>query len=217
MKKSKPIVIGVAGGSGSGKTTIINSIIDELIDYDIVTIQHDSYYKDNRHLPFYEREKINYDHPDALETNLLVQHLKELITGREIEAPVYDFTKHTRKKYGEKKKPAQIVIVEGILIFVEKELRELMDVRIFVSTNSDIRFIRRLKRDMAERNRSMDSVINQYLKSVRPMHLSYVEPSRRHADIVIPEGHNPVSTHMVVAMIKQHSKKKKNLVKKNEM
>ncbi len=217
MKKSKPIVIGVAGGSGSGKTTIINSIIDELIDYDIVTIQHDSYYKDNRHLPFYEREKINYDHPDALETNLLVQHLKELIAGREIEAPVYDFTKHTRKKYGENKKPAQIVIVEGILIFVEKELIELMDVKIFVSTNSDIRFIRRLKRDMAERNRSMDSVINQYLKSVRPMHLSYVEPSRRHADIIIPEGHNPVSTHMVVAMIKQHSKKKKNLVKKNEM
>jgi uridine kinase len=214
MKKSKPIVIGVAGGSGSGKTTIINSIIDELADYDIVTIQHDSYYKDNRHLPFYEREKINYDHPDALETNLLIQHLKELIAGREIEAPVYDFTKHTRKKYGEKKKPAQIVIVEGILIFVEKELRELMDVKIFVSTNSDIRFIRRLKRDMAERNRSMDSVINQYLKSVRPMHLSYVEPSRRHVDIIIPEGHNPVSTHMVVAMIKQHSKKKKNLVKK---
>lgn len=214
MKKSKPIVIGVAGGSGSGKTTIINSIIDELTGYDIVTIQHDSYYKDNRHLPFYEREKINYDHPDALETNLLIQHLKELIEGREIEAPVYDFTKHTRKKYGEKKKPAQIVIVEGILIFVEKELRELMDVKIFVSTNSDIRFIRRLKRDMAERNRSMDSVINQYLKSVRPMHLSYVEPSRRHVDIIIPEGHNPVSTHMVVAMIKQHSKKKKNLVKK---
>lgn len=214
MKKSKPIVIGVAGGSGSGKTTIINSIIDELTGYDIVTIQHDSYYKDNRHLPFYEREKINYDHPDALETNLLIQHLKELIAGREIEAPVYDFTKHTRKKYGEKKKPAQIVIVEGILIFVEKELRELMDVKIFVSTNSDIRFIRRLKRDMAERNRSMDSVINQYLKSVRPMHLSYVEPSRRHVDIIIPEGHNPVSTHMVVAMIKQHSKKKKNLVKK---
>jgi len=214
MKKSKPIVIGVAGGSGSGKTTIINSIIDELTGYDIVTIQHDSYYKDNRHLPFYEREKINYDHPDALETNLLIQHLKELIAGREIEAPVYDFTKHTRKKYGKKKKPAQIVIVEGILIFVEKELRELMDVKIFVSTNSDIRFIRRLKRDMAERNRSMDSVINQYLKSVRPMHLSYVEPSRRHVDIIIPEGHNPVSTHMVVAMIKQHSKKKKNLVKK---
>ncbi len=217
MKKSKPIVIGVAGGSGSGKTTIINSIIDELRDYDIVTIQHDSYYKDNRHLPFYEREKINYDHPDALETNLLVQHLKELIAGREIEAPVYDFTKHTRKKYGEKKKPAQIVIVEGILIFVEKKLIELMDVKIFVSTNSDIRFIRRLKRDMAERNRSMDSVINQYHKTVRPMHLSYVEPSRRHVDIIIPEGHNPVSTHMVVAMIKQHSKKKKILVKKNEM
>lgn len=216
MEKSKPIVIGVGGGSGSGKTTIINSIIDELGDYDIVTLQHDSYYKDNRHLPFYEREKVNYDHPDALETNLFVQHLKELIAGREVETPIYDFTTHTRKKHGERKKPAQIIIVEGILIFVEKELRELMDVKIFVSTNSDIRFIRRLKRDMAERNRSMDSVINQYLKTVRPMHLAYVEPSRRHADIIIPEGHNPVSSHMIVAMIKQHSKKRENLVKESK-
>lgn len=203
MAMMKSMVIGVAGGSGSGKTTIIKEIIKELGNIDVVTLQHDAYYKNNSHLPLAEREKINYDHPDALETNLLVHHIKELIEGREIEMPGYDFTNHARKKQGTIKKPARLIIVDGILIFVEKALRDLMDVRIFVNTDNDIRFIRRLKRDMAERGRSMESVINQYLSTVKPMHIAFVQPSRRYADIIIPEGHNRVSTAVVVNMIKQ--------------
>lgn len=204
IKKEKPLVIGVAGGSGSGKTTIINAIIKELEGVDIVTLQHDSYYKDNSQLPMEERVKINYDHPDALETDLLVRHLTGLIAGRQIEMPIYDFTIHTRKKEGLLKMPAPVIIVDGILIFIEKELRELMDVRIFVDTDADIRFIRRLKRDMRERDRTMESVINQYLDTVKPMHSIFVQPSLRYAHVIIPEGYSAVSTGMVVNMIRQH-------------
>ncbi|MEN8153176.1 MAG: uridine kinase [Acidobacteriota bacterium] len=203
-KRTKPLVIGVAGGSGSGKTTIIKSIVDELDPFDVVMLQHDSYYRDNNHLPLLERENINYDHPDALETDLLINNLKDLIEWRESETPVYDFTTHSRKEKGLLKKPADIVIVDGILIFVEEQLRNLMDVKIFVNTDSDIRFIRRLMRDMKERNRSMDSVINQYLSSVKPMHIAFVQPSRRFADIIIPEGRSPVSTTMLVTLVKNH-------------
>lgn len=208
--KTKPLVIGVAGGSGSGKTTIIKAIIDELGSLDVVTLQHDSYYKDNNHLPLLERENINYDHPDALETELLIDNLNDLIQWNDSETPVYDFTTHSRKEKGIIKKPADIVIVDGILIFVEERLRELMDVRIFVNTDSDIRFIRRLMRDMKERNRSRDSVINQYLATVKPMHIAFVQPSRRFADIIIPEGKNPVSTTMLVTLIKNHIDKISN-------
>jgi len=206
MGKAKPLVIGVAGGSGSGKTTIINSIIEKINPLDVVTLQHDSYYKDNNHLPLLERENINYDHPDALETNLLISNLQGLLDWKEVETPIYDFKTHSRKKRGVIKKPAEVVIVDGILIFVDKKLRDLMDVRIFVNTDSDIRFIRRLKRDMVERNRSMDSVINQYLATVKPMHLAFVQPSRRFADIIIPEGKSPISTTMVVNLIENHLK-----------
>lgn len=202
--KRKPLVIGVAGGSGSGKTTIINAIIKELAGVDIVTLQHDSYYRDNSHLPLEEREKINYDHPDALETELLVHHIEQLVEGREVEMPRYDFTVHNRKKEGIIKKPGHVIIVDGILIFVEKDLRELMDVRIFVNTDNDLRFIRRLKRDMRERGRTMESVINQYLKTVKPMHIAFVQPSRRYAHIIIPEGYSAVSASMVVNLIRQH-------------
>ncbi len=212
MDKKKPLVIGVAGGSGSGKTTIINSIIEEIDPFDVVTLQHDSYYRNNNHLPLLERENINYDHPDALETELLISNLKNLLKWKEVEAPIYDFRNHSRKKKGIIKKPAEVVIVDGILIFVEEKLRDLMDVRIFVNTDSDIRFIRRLKRDIVERNRSLDSVINQYLATVKPMHLAFVQPSRRFADIIIPEGKSPISTAMVVNLIESHLKKgqKKN-------
>ncbi|MCP4218830.1 MAG: uridine kinase [bacterium] len=203
--KKKPLVIGVAGGSGSGKTTITNSIIKELMRLDIVMLQHDSYYKENNHLSLEERSKINYDHPDSLDTELLTHHLEELIAGREIEMPQYDYTTHSRKPKGIIKKPAQVIIVDGILVFVEEKLRDLMDVRIFVNTDSDIRFIRRLKRDIRERGRTMESVVNQYLKTVKPMHIAFVQPSRRYAHIIIPEGYSAVSTNMVVNMIRHNA------------
>jgi uridine kinase len=167
----------------------------------------DAYYKDVSHLTLAERAKINFDHPDALETDLMVRHLRELVAGRPIEMPVYDFSTHTRLAKGIVKRPAKVIIIEGILIFCEQSLRELMDVKIFVDTDSDLRFIRRLKRDLNERQRSLESVIGQYLQTVRPMHIAFVEPSRKYADIIIPEGHNPVSTAMVVTMIRQRLRK----------
>lgn len=199
----KPLIIGVAGGTASGKTTIANAIMERINHPQMVMIQHDAYYKDASDLPLAERAKINFDHPDSLETDLMVRHLKELISGHSIEMPVYDFSTHSRLKKGIVKKPAKVIIVEGILIFCEQALRDLMDVKIFVDTDSDLRFIRRLKRDIQERQRSMESVIEQYLGTVRPMHVSFVEPSRKYADLIIPEGHNPVSTAMVVTMIRQ--------------
>lgn len=199
----KPLIIGVAGGTGSGKTTIVNAIIEEIGHAGVTVLQHDSYYREISHLPLSERSRINFDHPDALETGLMVQHLRALIAGRAIEMPVYDFASHARLKKGIRKRPAKVIVVEGILIFCERALRELMDVKIFVDTAADLRFIRRLKRDMQERRRSMDSVISQYLGTVRPMHEAFVEPSRKYADIIIPEGHNPVSTDLVVTLIRQ--------------
>ncbi len=205
--KRKPLIIGVAGGTASGKTTIANAIMESINHPQMVVIQHDAYYKDVSRLPLAERARINFDHPDALETDLMVRHLRELIAGRSIEMPVYDFSTHTRLKKGIIKKPAKVIILEGILIFCEQALRELMDVKIFVDTDSDLRFIRRLKRDIQDRQRSLESVIGQYLGTVRPMHIAFVEPSRKYADIIIPEGHNPVSTALVVTMIRQRLRK----------
>ncbi len=205
--KRKPLIIGVAGGTASGKTTIANAITDSINYPQMVMIQHDAYYRDVSHMPLAERAKINFDHPDALETDLMVRHLRELVAGRSIEMPVYDFSTHMRLAKGIVKKPAKVIILEGILIFCEQALRELMDVKIFVDTDSDLRFIRRLKRDIQERQRSLESVIGQYLGTVRPMHIAFVEPSRKYADIIIPEGHNPVSTALVVTMIRQRLRK----------
>jgi len=197
----RPRVIGVAGGTGSGKTTVVETIVERLGNRDVVIIQHDSYYKDRSHLTLSERERINYDHPDALETELLVHHLRELIDRRKIEVPVYDFSTHTRRKVGKSILPASIIIVEGILIFTDEDLREIMDIKVFVDTDDDIRLIRRLQRDIRERQRSMESVIKQYMQSVRPMHKQFVEPSRKYADIIIPEGHNSVAVNLLAAMI----------------
>jgi len=205
--KRKPLIIGVAGGTASGKTTIANAIMESINHPQMVVIQHDAYYKDVSRLPLAERARINFDHPDALETDLMVRHLRELVAGRSIEMPVYDFSTHTRLRKGIIKKPAKVIILEGILIFCEQALRELMDVKIFVDTDSDLRFIRRLKRDIQDRQRSLESVIGQYLGTVRPMHIAFVEPSRKYADIIIPEGHNPVSTALVVTMIRQRLRK----------
>jgi len=199
----KPLIIGVAGGTGSGKTTVAQAILDRVGRDKIAYIQHDSYYKDQSHLPPEERAKVNYDHPDALETELLIKHLKELQAGRAVEVPVYDFTTHTRTNKTRRVEPKQVILVEGILIFADEALRRMFDIKIYVDTDADIRFIRRLKRDIIERGRTMESVIEQYLATVRPMHLEFVEPSKRYADIIIPEGgFNPVALDMVVARIK---------------
>lgn len=200
---SQPIILGVAGGSGSGKTTIVREIVQALGPDRISVIHHDSYYCDRSSVPAEERESLNYDHPDALETRLLVRHLEELRAGRAVEVPVYDFSTHTRTERVEHVHPRPIVIVEGILILAERALRELMDIRVFVRTDADLRVIRRIERDLAERERSLESVVEQYVKTVRPMHLEFVEPSERWAHVIIPEGgHNRVGVEMLIARIR---------------
>ncbi|MGQ9600023.1 MAG: uridine kinase [Anaerolineae bacterium] len=199
----QPVVIGVAGGTGSGKTTVAREILKRAGTRQISLIQHDAYYKDLSDLPIAQRAMFNFDHPDALDNELLITHLKELKAGRAIEMPVYDFKTHTRTKQVQRVEPSRVILVEGILIFADRELRQLMDVKIYVDTDPDIRFIRRLQRDIAERGRTMESVIHQYLATVRPMHQEFVEPSKRYADVIIPEGgFNEVAMEMVAARIR---------------
>ena len=197
------VIMGVAGGTGSGKTTVAQAILNRVGTSQISLIQHDAYYKDLRDLPLAQRALQNFDHPDSLENALLVEHLQQLKCGQGVEVPVYDFTTHTRTTQTRHVGPNVIVIVEGILIFSDDTLRRLMDVKIFVDTDADIRFIRRLQRDVAERGRTVESVIRQYLATVRPMHQEFVEPSKRYADIIIPEGgFNEVAIGMIAARIK---------------
>lgn len=200
--RTVPLVIAIAGGSGSGKTTVANVILEKVGAEHIAYLPHDAYYKDLSSLPPNQRAQINFDHPDSLDTELLIEQVKQLVDGRSIEMPVYDFKIHTRTAQTIHIDPQPVIIVEGILIFAERALRELCDVKIFVDTDSDIRFIRRLQRDITERGRSTESVVNQYLSTVRPMHLEFVEPSKRYADVIIPEGGlNVVAVDMVVARI----------------
>ena len=198
-----PVLIGVAGGSGSGKTTVVRRIIDAIGADDVVVLHHDSYYRDASHLPMEERVKINYDHPDSLETELLIDHLEALLAGRKAEVPVYDFARHVRRPETETVEPRPVIILDGILILWDSRLRELMDVKLFVDADADVRLGRRLRRDMEERERSPDSVLTQYMATVRPMHLEFVEPSKRYADVIIPRGgHNEVGVGVVVATIR---------------
>ena len=203
VTQQKPIIIGVAGGTGSGKTTVASEILQRVGADRIAYIQHDSYYRDLSQLAPEERAQMNFDHPNSLETELLIAQLGVLIAGQGIDVPVYDFTIHARTVQTQRLESRPVVLIEGILIFVEKGLRDLMDIRIYVDTDADIRFIRRLKRDIQERGRSLDSVIDQYTRTVRPMHMEFVEPSKRHADIIIPEGgFNVVALDMIVSRIK---------------
>ena len=200
---STPLVFGVAGGSGSGKTTVVRKIMDALGDTDVVVLEHDRYYRDHPELRLEERASLNYDHPNSLDTDLLVSHLRELRAGRAVDIPVYDFSLHARKAETTPIRPGTAIIVEGILIFTDKVLRSLMDVKVFVDTDGDTRFIRRLERDVAERGRTVSSVIDQYLSTVKPMHLEFVEPSKRYADVIIPEGgHNQVAVDMLLTLIR---------------
>lgn len=199
----KPITIGVAGGTGSGKTTIALKILERVGFDRVAYVPHDAYYRDASYLPPAERARLNYDHPDALDNDLLISHLRQLQAGKAVEIPVYDFVTHTRRPETRHVEPQPVIMVEGILIFADKRLRDLMDVKIYVDTDADLRFIRRLKRDMEERGRTAESVINQYLTTVRPMHLEFVEPSKRYADVIIPEGgHNEVAIEMVAARLR---------------
>lgn len=202
MTQGTPLVIGIAGGSGSGKTTVAQEILQRVGPDQIAYIQHDSYYKDLTGLPPAQRAEVNFDHPNSLDTELLTAHIEQLKLGHSIEVPIYDFAKHSRTAQSFAVNARGVIIVEGILIFTEPALRALFDIKIFVDTDADIRLIRRISRDTAERGRTFDSVIKQYQSTVRPMHLEFVEPSKRYADIIIPEGgFNMAALDMVVARI----------------
>src|SRR6476661_8746415 len=198
-----PLVIGVAGGSGSGKSTVIRRIIESIGDDQVTILEHDRYYRDRNDLRLEERAALNYDHPDSLETNLLVEHVRALKASQPVDVPLYDFTRHARRSDVQRYEPRRAIIVEGILIFTEPELRKLMDVKVFVDADADTRFIRRLQRDVAERGRTLDSVVEQYLATVKPMHFEFVEPSKRYADLIIPlGGHNTVAIDLMLSLVR---------------
>ena len=196
-------VIGVAGGSGSGKTTVVRRIVESLGPDQVTLLDHDRYYRDRNDLRLEERAALNYDHPDALETALMVSHVRALKSGQSVEVPRYDFTRYARLAETETFHPRRALIVEGILVFTDAALRDLMDIKVFVDTDSDTRFIRRLQRDVAERGRTVESVIDQYQSSVKPMHLEFVEPSKRYADVIIPiGGHNTVAVDLLLTLVR---------------
>ncbi len=198
------MIIGIAGGTGSGKTTLTNKLKEEF-GPDVSVLNHDSYYKAHDDMPYEERCKLNYDHPDSFDTELMLRHLRELRAGRAVHSPVYDYTVHNRSDRTVEVTPARVVIVEGILIFADPALRSLMDVKIFVDTDADVRILRRLVRDVKERGRSLDSVVGQYLDTVKPMHEAFVEPSKKYADIIVPQGgRNLVAFQMIVDRIRRH-------------
>ncbi|MBM7697933.1 uridine kinase [Kurthia huakuii] len=203
MTKSRPVVIGIAGGSGSGKTSVTHAILDVFKDHSVVVIEQDYYYKDQSHLEFEQRLETNYDHPNAFDNELLAQDIQKLLNREAIEKPIYDYALHTRSKETVHIEPQDVIILEGILVLADEGLRDLMDMKLFVDTDADLRIIRRILRDINERGRSMDSVIDQYLSVVRPMHNQFIEPTKRYADIIIPEGgENKVAIDLMVTKIK---------------
>lgn len=199
---TKPILIGITGGTGSGKTTVAKAIYESLPEKNICILEQDSYYKDQKHLSFEERTKTNYDHPLAFDTELLLEHLKILLDGKSIEKPIYDFSNHIRKSETITVEPKDIIILEGIMILEDERLRNLMDIKIFVDTDADVRVIRRIKRDIADRGRTLEAVIEQYLKTVKPAHQQFIEPTKKYANIIIPEGgYNRVAIDILVAKV----------------
>lgn len=198
----KPVIIGIAGGSGSGKTSVTKAIYNHFKGESIDVIEQDAYYRDQSHLPFEERLKTNYDHPLAFDNDLLIVHLQQLQEGKAIEKPVYDYALHTRSEQVVIVEPKNVIILEGILVLDDERLRDMMDIKLFVDTDADIRIIRRIARDINERGRTLDSVVDQYINVVRPMHNQFIEPTKRYADIIIPEGgHNHVAIDLLITKI----------------
>ena len=198
-----PVIIGVTGGSGSGKTSVCREIFKQFQGKSIMMLEHDSYYKDQSHMSFEERLETNYDHPLAFDTDLLIEQLKQLMAGEAVDIPVYDYTNHTRSEEVIHQEPKEVIILEGIMILENQRLRDLMDIKIFVDTDDDLRIIRRIQRDMTERGRSLDSIIDQYLGVVKKMHEQFIEPTKKYADVIIPEGaHNTVAIDLMVAKIR---------------
>ena len=208
-RESKPVIIGVTGGSGSGKTTVSRAIFEQLHGHSLLMLQEDSYYNDQSDMPFEERIKTNYDHPNAFDTELLVKQLKDLLDWKTIEKPIYDYTEHTRSSEVEKVEPKEVIILEGILVLNDPALRDLMDIKIFVDTDDDIRIIRRIQRDIEERGRSLQSVIDQYKSTVKPMYHQFIEPTKRYADIIVPEGgENQVAIDLLVTKVRDILRKR---------
>ena len=208
-RENKPVIIGVTGGSGSGKTTVSRAIFEQLHGHSLLMLQEDSYYNDQSDMPFEERIKTTYDHPNAFDTELLVKQLKDLLDWKTIEKPIYDYTEHTRSSEVEKVEPKEVIILEGILVLNDPALRDLMDIKIFVDTDDDIRIIRRIQRDIEERGRSLQSVIDQYKSTVKPMYHQFIEPTKRYADIIVPEGgENQVAIDLLVTKVRDILRKR---------
>jgi uridine kinase len=206
----RPILIGIAGGTGSGKSTVTREIYKSITDKNVAIIEQDSYYKDQSDISFEERVKTNYDHPFAFDNELLISHLKDLLDGKSIQKPIYDFENHNRKKETVLVEPKDIIVLEGILILYDEDLRNLMDIKLFVDTDADVRVIRRILRDIKDRGRTLDSVVKQYMTTVRPAHMQFVEPTKRYADIIIPEGgYNKVAIDIIVTKVNDIVKQKK--------
>lgn len=211
IRLSKPVLIGITGGTGSGKSTVAQAIFNSLPQKNILIIEQDSYYKNQSHLTFEERTKTNYDHPLAFDNDLLIKHLKKLMKGETIQKPIYDFERHTRKDETIKVESRDIIILEGIMILEDKRLRNLLDIKIFVDTDSDVRIIRRILRDIRDRGRTLESVIDQYLTTVRPAHMQFIEPTKRYSDLIIPEGgFNKVAIDLMVTKVKSIIREKQN-------
>lgn len=206
-----PILIGIAGGTGSGKSTVTREIYKSITDKNVAIIEQDSYYKDQSNISFEERVKTNYDHPFAFDNELLISHLKDLLNGKSIQKPIYDFENHNRKKETVLVEPKDIIVLEGILILYDEDLRNLMDIKLFVDTDADVRVIRRILRDIKDRGRTLDSVVKQYMTTVRPAHMQFVEPTKRYADIIIPEGgYNKVAIDIIVTKVNDIVNRKVN-------
>ena len=200
----KPLIIGIAGGSGSGKSTVARRVAEALADASVAFIDMDAYYRNYAHLPVEERRRVNWDHPESFDLDLLVRQLSHLQSGEGVDKPVYDYVTHTRKAETKWVPPADVIVVDGILLFVDERVRELCDVKVFVDADADIRLIRRIKRDLLKRGRPLEEILQQYLTTVQPMHLQFVEPSKRYADVIVPRGgHNAVAIEMIVAKIQR--------------